>query len=89
MLCCLKDKSGCDELRDTTGKTESPRTFLLVGRALGIFLSKVAFILVGFGFNEANVESLGKLTARSWAGSGRFRGNEARSDHDWVVRLPI
>ena len=58
------------------------------GRALEDFF-KTRILLVGFGYNETNLESLRKLTARSWAGSGRFRGNEARSDHDLAVSLAI
>ena len=58
------------------------------GRALEIF-SKTRILLVGFGYNETNLESLRKLTARSWAGGGLFRANEARSDHDLAVSLAI
>ncbi len=50
------------------------------GRALADFF-KTRILLVGFGYNETNLESFTKLTARSRAGSGRFRGNEALSDH--------
>ena len=58
------------------------------GRALEDFF-KTRILLVGFGYNETNLESFTKLTARSWAGSGRCRGNEARSDHDLAVSLAI
>ena len=52
-------------------------------------LCKTRILLVGFGYNQTNLESLRKLTACSWAGSGRCRGNEARSDHDFAVSLAI
>jgi hypothetical protein len=52
-------------------------------------LCKTRILLVGFGYNETNLESFPKLTACSWAGSGRCRGNEARSDHDLAVSLAI
>ena len=46
------------------------------GRALEDFF-KTRILLVGFGYNETNLESFTKLTARSWAGSGRCRGCRA------------
>ena len=64
------------------------QTFCGGGRALEGFF-KTRILLVGFGYNETNLESFTKLTARSWAGSGRCRGNEARSDHDLAVSLAI
>ena len=64
------------------------QTFFGGGRALEDFF-KTRILLVGFGYNETNLESLRKLTARSWAVRGRFRGNEARSDYDLAVSLAI
>ena len=50
---------------------------------------KLAFYWSASATTKLILESLRKLTARSWAGSGRFRGNEARSDHDLAVSLAI
>ena len=73
----------------TVGRQKSvSQPFFGGGRALEIF-SKTRILLVGFGYNETNFGKLTKLTACSWAGSGRFRGNEARSDHDLAVSLAI
>jgi hypothetical protein len=51
--------------------------------------SKLAFYWSASATTKLILESLRKLTARSWAGSGRCRGNEARSDHDFAVSLAI
>ena len=50
---------------------------------------KLAFYWSASATTKLILESLRKLTARSWAGSGRFRGNKARSDHDFAVSLAI
>jgi hypothetical protein len=73
-------------VRAKKGSVSQP--FFGGGRALESTF-KTRILLVGFGYNETNLESFPKLTARSWAGSGRFRGNEARSDHDFAVSLAI
>jgi hypothetical protein len=45
--------------------------------------------LVGFGYHETNFRKLTEINGALMAGSGRFRGNEARSDHDLAVSLAI
>ena len=64
------------------------QTFFGGGRALEAF-SKTRILLVGFCYYELYLESFRKLTARSWAGSGRCRGNEVRSDHELLASPAI
>jgi hypothetical protein len=52
-------------------------------------LSKTRILLVGFGYRETNFRKLTEVNGALMAGSGRFRGNEARSDHDLAVSLAI
>jgi hypothetical protein len=64
------------------------QTFCGGGRALEAF-SKTRILLVGFGYHETNFRKLTEINGALMAGSGRFRGNEARSDHDLAVSLAI
>ena len=50
---------------------------LSVGEDVLEGFSKTRILLVGFGYNETNFRNLRNLTARSWAGSGRFRDSRA------------
>jgi hypothetical protein len=64
------------------------QTFCGGGRALEDFF-KTRILLVGFGYHETNFRKLTEINGALMAGSGRFRGNEARSDHDLAVSLAI
>ena len=62
--------------------------FLGGGRAL-VSLIKTRILLVGFGYHETNFRKLTEINGALMAGSGRFRGSKARSDHDLAVSLAI